>query len=182
MLSFSWCDSDTVLMNPNMPLETFLPPPEMSNIHLLLTTDWNGLNNGVFPIRVHPWSVELLSATLAYPVLHPEAELFWNDQSALSNVLKETSYFSQSVIYCPLRWFNAYMRSPNGEELNPDSAEEYQVHQGDLLVHFPGTARDELEERLDPYLAIAEAHRKEWELSLEDTGYIEETKSYWKHK
>jgi hypothetical protein len=179
MIPSSWCDSDTVLMNPNMPLGTFLPPSDMSNIHLLLTNDWNGINNGVFPIRVHPWSVELVSAALAYPAMNPEKGLFWNDQSAFSNILKETSYFSQSVMYCPLRWFNAYMRSPNGEP-NPDSPEHYQVHPGELLVPFPGTPRDELEERLGPYLAIAEAHRQEWELSLEDTGYLEETETFWK--
>ncbi|PYH96559.1 hypothetical protein BO71DRAFT_417747 [Aspergillus ellipticus CBS 707.79] len=48
-----WVDGDTVLMNPNMPLETFLPPPELSHTHLMLTEDWNGMNNGVFFIRVH---------------------------------------------------------------------------------------------------------------------------------
>ncbi|EED11621.1 conserved hypothetical protein [Talaromyces stipitatus ATCC 10500] len=71
-----WTDADTVLMNPNLPLETFLPPPDVLNVHLLLTKDWNGMNNGVFPIRVHPWSVELLSAALAYPVMNPNVELF----------------------------------------------------------------------------------------------------------
>jgi hypothetical protein len=174
-----WSDGDTVLMNPDMPLETFLPPPEFSDIHMLLTKDWNGMNNGVFPIRVHPWAVELLSAAIAYPVVRPDVELFWPDQSALANLLQENEYFSRSVVYCPLRWFNAYMRQPNGEGLNPDSPAYLQVHPGDLLVHFPGTPRDKLTETLEPYLAIAERHRPEWELPLERTGYIEETKRFW---
>ncbi|KAF4248162.1 hypothetical protein CNMCM8980_006281 [Aspergillus fumigatiaffinis] len=157
-------------MNPDMPLETFLPPPEFSDIHMLLTKDWNGMNNGVFPIRVHPWAVELLSAAIAYPVVRPDVELFWPDQSALANLLQENEYFSRSVVYCPLRWFNAYMRQPNGEGLNPDSPAYLQVHPGDLLVHFPGTPRDKLTETLEPYLAIAERHRPEWELPLERTG------------
>jgi hypothetical protein len=167
-------------MNPNLPLETFLPPSDILDVHMILTKDWNGMNNGVFPIRVHPWSVELLSAAIAYPVMNPDVELFWPDQSALSNILEGNDYFAKSVVYCPLRWFNAYMGLPDGEGLNPKSPEHLQVHRGDLLVHFPGTPRESLEETLGPYLAIAEAHRRNWELPLESTGYVQETEEFWK--
>ncbi|KAJ9249234.1 CAZyme family GT34 [Paecilomyces variotii] len=177
-----WFDADTVIMNPYIPLETFLPPPQLSDIHLLLTKDWNGINNGVFPIRVHRWSVEFLTAAISYPVIHPDVYLHWPDQSAMSNLIQDNDYFSRSIIYCPLRWFNAYMRSPDGEELNPDSPPEYQVHPGDLLVHFPGTPADHLDQTLEPYLAIAEAHRAEWELPLEQTEYIEQTQEFWRPK
>ncbi|KNG79896.1 galactosyl transferase GMA12/MNN10 family protein [Aspergillus nomiae NRRL 13137] len=175
-----WFDSDTVLMNPNMPLETFLPPAHLSDVHMLLTKDWNGMNNGVFFIRVHKWSVELLTAATAYPVVNPDVELYWPDQSALDNVFKENHYFSRSVVYCPLRWFNAYMRSPDGMAINPDSPADLQVHPGDLLVHFPGTGQDHLGQTLGPYIAIAEEHRAEWEPTLESTHYTEETESFWK--
>jgi galactosyl transferase GMA12/MNN10 family len=167
-------------MNPNLPLETFLPPSDVLDVHKVLTKDWNGMNNGVFPIRVHPWSVELLSAAIAYPPMNLDVELFWPDQSALSNILETNNYFAKSVVYYPLRWFNAYMGLPDGEGLNPKSPEDLQVHQGDLLVHFPGTPRDSLEETLGPYLAIAEAHQWDWELSLERTGYAQETEEFWK--
>lgn len=167
-------------MNPNLPVETFLPPPDRLDVHLLLTKDWNGMNNGNFPIRVHPWSVELLSAVISYPVMNPDVELFWSDQSALSNILESNKYFSKAVVYCPLRWFNAYMGLPNGEGLNPESPEHLQVHRGDLLVHFPGTPGDKLDETMGPYLDIAEAHRGEWERSLEDTDYVQETESFWR--
>ncbi|KAL2866096.1 uncharacterized protein BJX67DRAFT_356565 [Aspergillus lucknowensis] len=175
-----WFDSDTVLMNPNMKLETFLPPPHATDIHILLTKDWNGMNNGVFPIRVHAWSVQLISAAIAYPVVNPDVELFWPDQSALDNLFNENIYFSKSVVYCPLRWFNAYMRSPDGESLNPGSPAHLQVHPGDLLVHFPGTARENLETTLGPYIAIAEEHRPQWEVPVEETGYIKETADFWR--
>lgn len=108
-------------MNPNLPLEIFVPPPEMSNTHLLASRDWNGLHSGVFFLRVHPWSVELLSAAIAYPVVKPDVQLMWLEQSALSNVLAENEYFARSTVYCPLRWFNAYMRHPNGIDLSPDT-------------------------------------------------------------
>ncbi|KAJ4290541.1 hypothetical protein N0V90_010758 [Kalmusia sp. IMI 367209] len=49
-----WHDRDTVLMNPQIPLNIFVPPePEFSNIQMLVTDDLNGLNNGVFMVR--PW-------------------------------------------------------------------------------------------------------------------------------
>ncbi|KAH1778055.1 hypothetical protein KXX07_004958 [Aspergillus fumigatus] len=128
-----WFDSDTVLMNPNMPLETFLPPPELPNVHLLTSRGWNGLHGGVFFLRVHPWSVELLSAAIAYPV------------SAINNVLAENEYFARSTVYCPLRWFNAYMRHPNGVDLDPKTPLHLQVSPGDLLVHFPGTPQSQFD-------------------------------------
>lgn len=166
-------------MNPNMPLETFLPPSHFSDVHMLLTEDWNGMNNGVFFIRVHPWSVELLSAVIGYPAMTPGVELYWNDQSALTNVFKASKYFSRPVQYVPSRWFNAYMRSQDGRGPNPDSPKRYQVSPGDLLVHFPGTQRENLNATLGPYIAIAEAHETEWEPSLKETGYIQETEKFW---
>jgi hypothetical protein len=166
-------------MNANMPLEVFLPPLRLSNVHLLLSKDWNGMNNGVFFIRVHEWSVALLSEAMSYPTLNPGVPLFWHDQSALNNLLDENDYFSQSVVCCPLRWFNAYMRSSDGLEPNSDSPSRLQIHPGDLLVYFPGTPKDHLFQTLSPYLEIAESHKAEWEPPLEQTVYIEETRLFW---
>lgn len=166
-------------MNPNMPLETFLPPSHFPNTHMLLTKDWNGMNNGVFFIRVHPWSVQLLSAAIGYPAMNPDVDLYWQDQSALTNIFKTSEYFSARVQYCPPRWFNAYMRSKDGRGPSADSPRRYQVRPGDLLVHFPGTQRGELNVTLGPYMDIAEAHEAEWEPGLEETGYIQETERFW---
>ncbi|KAL4991441.1 hypothetical protein BDW68DRAFT_151962 [Aspergillus falconensis] len=175
-----WADSDTILMNPNMRIETFLPPPHLTDVHIVLSKDWNGMNAGVFPVRVHPWSIELLSAAIGYPFTSPDKDLYWAEQSALVRLFEEHEYFSRSVVYVPLRWFNAYMRAPDGESLNKDSPEELQVHPGDLLVHFPGTPKEHFNETLSPYLAIAEAHRPDWELPVEETVYLVETVEFWK--
>ncbi|KAJ5918628.1 galactosyl transferase GMA12/MNN10 family protein [Penicillium verhagenii] len=162
-----------------MPLEVFLPPDHFGNVHMLLSKDWNGVNNGVFFIRVHEWSVNLLSAAIAYPIVHPDIELFWPDQSALSNLLNENQIFARSVVYCPLRWFNAYMRSEDGRSQNEDSPAHFQVHPGDLLVHFPGTPREHLNHTLSPYLQIAQLHEAEWEPTLDKTDYVQETSKFW---
>jgi hypothetical protein len=90
-------------MNPNIPLEILLPPPQFPDIHLLLTEDWNGLNNGAFPIRVHSWSVEFLTAAISYPIVHPDVTLYWPDQSAMNSPFQENEYFARAVAYAPLR-------------------------------------------------------------------------------
>ena len=46
-------------MNPQTPLEVFLPPQTngsscLKNIHLLMAANWDGLNSGAFALRVHP--------------------------------------------------------------------------------------------------------------------------------
>ena len=71
------------------------------------------------------------------------------------------------------------MRSKDGRSPNPDSPRRYQVKPGDLLVHFPGTLREDLNITLGPYMDIAEAHEAEWEPGLEETGYIQETERFW---
>ncbi|KAK9638661.1 hypothetical protein HCH54_009504 [Aspergillus fumigatus] len=131
-----WFDSDTVLMNPNMPLETFLPPLELPNVHLLTSRGWNGLHGG-------------------------------------------NEYFARSTVYCPLRWFNAYMRHPNGVDLDPKTPLHLQVSPGDLLVHFPGTPKANLTRAVTPYLEIAESQSRDWAIPLEETRFIEETKRFW---
>lgn len=166
-------------MNPNIPLEIFLPPSRLANVHLLLSKDWNGINNGVFFIRVNAWSVALLSAALSYPQMNPNIPLYWPDQSALSNILDEHESFSDSIVICPLRWFNAYMRSDDGLKQNPDSPVYLQVHPGDLLVHFPGTPREHLNQTLSPYLEIAESHQPEWEPAVEDTDQVDRIQRFW---
>lgn len=78
-------------MNPNIPLEIFLPPSDKwSHIHVLISQDHRGLNNGCFGIRVHEYSVWLLSATLSIKTYLPDIKLRIGDQSALE-------YWLQSV-------------------------------------------------------------------------------------
>lgn len=167
----SWVDADTVITNPNVPLDIFLPPQEFSHVHLLVTADPNGLNNGVFFIKVDPWSIKLLSSVVAYRVFHPETQLTFRDQSALGEVLKEQP-FKKSFLLLPQRWFNAYQVGSHD-----DNARSFQIRRGDLLVHFPGvTNRDEC---MGKYLDRAERHMPDWELDLASTSYPNEIKEYW---
>ncbi|KAI9886185.1 MAG: hypothetical protein M1823_002037 [Watsoniomyces obsoletus] len=169
-----WFDADTVLMNPNIPIELFLPPDEFSHIHLLVTNDLNGLNNGVFPIRVHPWSVRLLSAVVAFTTFRPDTHLVFRDQSALEEVLKEDT-FKNNVVRLPQRWFNAYQSGSLKE-----SIQAYQVRRGDLLVHFAGSPFRE--EAMSHWLELSEEHLPEWEIDLYHSSYPGEIKEFWQEK
>jgi hypothetical protein len=92
--SHRWFDGDIALMNPKIPLEIFLPPEEEWNhIHALVTNDHRGLNNGVFFLRVHEWSVWLMTACLGTEIFDPEIELEFGDQSAMGMWLKKVCQF-----------------------------------------------------------------------------------------
>ncbi|PMD42036.1 glycosyltransferase family 34 protein [Hyaloscypha variabilis F] len=116
-----WFDADTIVLNPHTPLEIFLPPdsmPELENIHLLMAKNMDGLNSGAFALRVHPWSVSILSTVLAYPIF--EAARYrtdqFRDQSAFQWLLQpnlKSPLFNapfQGKDYwaeVPMRWFNS---------------------------------------------------------------------------
>jgi hypothetical protein len=119
----SWFDADTIVMNPHTPLEIFLPPshmPEVPNINLLIASNWDGLNSGAFALRVHPWSVSLMSAILAYPIYfsHKLQTDRFRDQSAFQWLLQsqDSPLAANSMngrnnwdhwVEVPMRWFNS---------------------------------------------------------------------------
>ncbi|KAE8448456.1 hypothetical protein EG329_009521 [Mollisiaceae sp. DMI_Dod_QoI] len=116
-----WFDADTVVLNPHTPLEIFLPPsniPEVANVHLLMASNWDGLNSGAFGLRVHPWSVSILSAVLAYPLYKAEKlkKDRFRDQSAFQWLLQAPDSFlvrgahvggTENWADVPMRWFNS---------------------------------------------------------------------------
>lgn len=167
-----WVDADTVILNPRVPIETFLPPPgaEFEDVHLLYSNDWNGLNNGVFPVRVSQWAVKLFTAIVAYRHYRPDMPLVFRDQSAMDYVMKKPQ-FVNNIVQAPQRWFNAYQGEHN-ETLAP-----FQIRRGDLLVHFAGVPNRE--ERMGYWLDRAEQHLDDWEVPVKSTSYPQERKDFW---
>jgi len=166
-----WVDADTIILNPLIPVEVFLPPMgEWDHIHMLVTNDWNGLNNGVFPVRVSSWSVTLFSAIVAFRYYRPDARLTFRDQSAMDLLIQDEG-FKEGVVYAPQRWFNGYQGEHN-ETLAP-----HQVRRGDLLVHFAGVGNRE--ERMRYWLERAETHDPSWEVDVKHTTYPMEVKDFW---
>lgn len=146
----------------------------MKDIHLVAAQDQNGLNTGIMFLHVHPWTISFLTETLGYPLYLPEIDLGRSaDQEGMRRILNKTSGgpngqgYADGVAYLPRPWINTY---------EWDWA--YEGKKGDLLVHFPG-----LEERRWPHMAkwlnIVEMTPQEWDLPLEETGYLNMTATYW---
>ena len=67
----------------------FLPAETLPYVYALVTADHNGLNNGVFYLKVHPLSIDLLTRIMDFPLAHPEDDLGWfGEQGALAEVIK----------------------------------------------------------------------------------------------
>ena len=165
-----WVDADTILLNPYIPIEIFLPPEEWEDVNLLISHDYNGVNNGVFPIRVQPWSAELLSAVVAFRHYRPEDDLTFRDQSAMSQLLDEPRFRAHTVVV-PQRWFNAY-QGENNETLAP-----FQVRRGDFLVHFAGVPNRD--ERMGYWLDRTENNAPEWAMETDHTSFPGEIRDFW---
>jgi hypothetical protein len=87
-----WHDRDTVLMNPQIPLDIFVPPsPAFDHIHLLVTNDRNGLNNGVFLARVSAANLKFFASALSIREYQPEIQLKYTEQSGMEEVIKRVS-------------------------------------------------------------------------------------------
>ncbi|KAG5927877.1 hypothetical protein E4U42_001675 [Claviceps africana] len=169
-----WFDADTVVLNYNVPLEIFLPPENdetLNKINVLVADDWNGLNNGIFGIRVTQWAAELFAGILAFRDFEPDTHLSFADQSAMEILLKKRKGVNH-VGKVPQRWFNAY---PTDDE-NP---QDPWVHPGDFLVHFAG--RPNRETHMNHWLDISEQLLEKWNKPLTQTTYLEEIKQFWNH-
>jgi len=168
---------DIVLMNPNIPLETFLPPDDLNldDVDALVTNDHNGLNTGAFFVRVNYWSAQVFADIVAMPSLLPDVKLKYSEQSAFEIRLKDKRNAGHAV-WIPQHWINGYLgsRDERGElrKWSPEATKK-----GGLQIHFAG--KQTTKERMDLYLDIAERRDPRWEIPIERTGLLEETRAFW---
>ncbi|RMZ76845.1 hypothetical protein DV738_g4716, partial [Chaetothyriales sp. CBS 135597] len=163
-----WVDADSAIINPVLGVEIFLPPDGFDDIHFLGSKDQNGLNTGIFFIRVHQWSVNLLTKTLGMPLLTDIDLGFSADQTAMAMILNETENQGH-VLYQPRAWYNTY-QFEHGYEGKP----------GCLLVHFPGL--DERWDSMGEWLQVLNnaSSAAKWEVPFPSTHYPDEIDAYWK--
>lgn len=161
-----WADIDTLIMNPNVPLESFLPPRHMNEVNLMTTNDVFGLNNGVFFIRVNAWAVKLLSHAIAFPYFNPKVVLGNADQSAMLHLLEDRQ-INRNAIILPQHFFNGYrLGMGEGENSRP----------GALIMHFPGGNKQFMQEFIG---YIEGGHNSTWNIPYEQTTYADELKEFW---
>ncbi|KAL4993741.1 hypothetical protein BDV10DRAFT_198068 [Aspergillus recurvatus] len=162
-----WVDADSIVINPLIPLELFLPPSTLDGIHMVASKDHKGLNTGIFFLRVHEWSVRVLIETIAYPTYNPRVDLDVQvDQNAMGKVLNQSSY-REGVMYLPRTWINTY-----------EWAHAYEGDRGNMLVHFPGLGEKRWE-RMEAWLDVVERGVGGWEVPVQETWYFEEGRRFW---
>ncbi|KAL5338596.1 hypothetical protein BJX70DRAFT_398542 [Aspergillus crustosus] len=167
-----WVDADSIILNPAIPLEIFLPPSSPSSstneIHLIATKDHKGLDTGIFFLRVHQWSVKMLIEVMAYPLYNPSADLgAQTDQAAMEKVLTQDTY-AANVTYLPRTWINTY-----------EWAHGFEGARGNLLVHFPGLGEQQRSAHMSRWLDVVETGSEEWEVPVSETWYLNDAEAFW---
>lgn len=179
-----WADRDTMMLDYCRHPASFLPPigTDMANgTNLIVAEDWNGLNNGVFLIRVNQWSIDFISDTLAFRHFKPEITLKFTEQSAMELVIREKRYRDE-VKVVPQHWFNAF---PNGdaskfemrEAGDMEELDEGVVRRGDFLVHFAGTG--DKEEWIHQWYRMARKGGGFWEAGRGQRDVEGEIREFW---
>ncbi|KAK3670302.1 hypothetical protein LTR78_009856 [Recurvomyces mirabilis] len=171
-----WVDADSIIINPDISPELFLPPADLSQIHFVGTRDENGLNTGIFYLRVSTWSISFLIETLAMPLYEPDAGLGRSaDQDAMSLVLHKeiggpsNQGYRDAMVLIPRLWINTYEREEDG----------YEGKRGDMLVHFPGL-EETRRKHMGDWLDVVESRPGVWRCALEETEYWNVTREYWR--
>ncbi|KAH9845367.1 galactosyl transferase GMA12/MNN10 family protein [Teratosphaeria destructans] len=169
-----WVDADAILINPSISPCAFLPPDNLQNVYALMTADHQGLNAGIFYLRVHSDSLDLLTQTVDYPMVHPDDDLGWfGEQAAMERVIhsieaqSKTKGTTSGIAWVPRLWFNAY-EFEHGFEGQP----------GHTIVHFAGLAETRLA-HMTNWLTELENNQAKWEIPLEKTFYADDITKFW---
>ena len=165
-----WVDADAVLTNPAIPLDIFLPPSDFDQFDVIAARDESGFNMGIFFLKVSSWSVEFMNKVLAYTQYHPDADLFWKEQSVAMDFFKEDE-MKKHVLYQPRMWWNPYRRH-----------EMFEGEAGAVIIHFPnlgGWREEHMVEYLEKVEGAEKGIESDWEVPLSKTRYPTEIEQFW---
>lgn len=155
------------MLNPQVPLELFLPPVDQRNIHFIASHDPLGLNSGVLFFRIDQWTVRLLIEVMAVPLRDRRPDVaVAKDRAALEQVLNNPAFRGRTV-YQPRPWFNAF--HANGT---------YEGQRGSLLAHFPEVNANKWM-AMNSYLSNMTSRDNPWEMKLEETSYEAIMADFW---
>lgn len=109
----------------------------------------------------------MLAKAIAFPMYRPEIDLGNSaDQVAMATIFNETEFGSACLLQ-PRIWYNSY-----------EFHHGFEGHKGNLLVHFPGLEGDRWK-HMNEWLNTIERDHTQWEESLENTLYPNDTNRYW---
>ncbi|KAH7177082.1 galactosyl transferase GMA12/MNN10 family-domain-containing protein [Dactylonectria macrodidyma] len=176
-----WVDQDTLILDQCRPVSSFLPPEALQahlkvdignagakddpndETHLIIGKDWNGINAGVFLVRVNQWAIELFSDLVAFRHFQPNVTLPFAEQSALEFLMSEPR-FQRNVQGVPQVWFNAYPGdSPTEFEERDDKEglEDQHARRGDFLLHFAGLP--DKEKLINEWVDMLDRQKNPWQ-------------------
>lgn len=160
---------DIILLNPQIPVEIFLPPEDFSHIHFLGTqAQLNDFDCDVYFLRIHEWSVKMLMEVLNAPNTHQELlRAEHKAGKAFTTVLRSDS-FRNHVLYQPREWYNAYQLDATTSEGMP----------GNLLVHYHDVGGDKWTAMANMIAQLPES-KGLFSVPLDETAYVQEISEYW---
>lgn len=162
-----WFDPDTIILNPRVPLEAFLPPAEETETDLIVSHDEQGLNSGVMFLRIAPWSFQFLVQVLTVPAVENQrGSAISKDEPAFEGILDRVEFRGRTV-YQPRNWFNAI--HSNGT---------FKGQAGDLLVHCEDINAEKWM-AMDMYLGNVTVVGNGWEKDYFDTAYRFMLEDFW---
>jgi hypothetical protein len=157
-------DADMVVYNFDFPLETFIPPQDRDDIHLMGTWDGNGFNSGCLYMRVSPHMARMLGGNIMYDVMPGNRPWKYAEQGQLANLIYDVPSFNASTVIMPKHWVNAY---PPGWEGG--------FKPGDWILHTVAWSKAQLPE----YVKEASEHKPENNISPEQSGIAQEVTEFW---
>jgi hypothetical protein len=164
-----------MILNPALSPCLFLPPKHLENVYALVTADHNGLNNGIFYLRVHSSSVDLLTKTINYPLAHPDDDLGWfGEQAAMAKVIKSIEADHQDptnpsgIAWIPRTWIN-----------NFEWERCFEGEPGSFMVHFAGLGETRLA-HMATWLDELQRNQAKWEIPAENTALNDAIPGFWR--
>lgn len=139
-----------------------------------MTADGEGLNDGLFYLKVHHSSTAFLTQVIGYPAARPDEDLGWfGEQNAMAKVIasieaKTPQSKSVAFAWVPREWFNLYMTDKG-----------FEGKRGDFIVHFAGLGATRLE-HMRHWLEDLKNDQQRWEVPLEQTSYGTGVPGFWK--
>ncbi|CAD7697635.1 unnamed protein product [Ostreobium quekettii] len=139
-----WMDSDSVVTNPDIKLESILPAGE--RLDFIVTKDPAGYNAGMWFIRNSPWSHKFLRTWWGMSSFVRKAgDTKSGDNDALKHILAnmDETELEEHVGVAPQCTFNSYVfkssvRNWIRHAMDPEEFECGLHQQGDFIVHLAG--------------------------------------------
>jgi mannan polymerase II complex MNN10 subunit len=150
-----------------------------TDVNLLVTNDFSGLNNGIFILRINEWAISPFTAVLAFRHFEPHVELPFTEQSAMEHVIR-TAQFKHQTQFFPQYWFNAYDNSRPEVFAQRDDETGLgpgDVRRGDYLVHFADMP--EKDKAIEKYAGMLLTLLNIWENGTVQRGVSEDVAEFW---